>query len=254
MSRPSRSRLDLLVVRRGLVESRSRAEALIRLGAVRVEGTVVTKPGTPVPEEAQLSVAPKPAYVSRGGIKLAHALKVFGIDPAGKSAIDVGASTGGFTDVLLQAGAARLFAVDVGYGQLSEKLRRDPRVVVLDRRNIRYLDPKEIGVPVDLAVIDVAFISLTKVLPRVAELLGPAGEVVALVKPQFEVGRGLVGKKGVVKSETARRGAVDGVIVAAERLGFFPAGIEPSPITGPEGNIEIFVHLKRKGEREAAPA
>ncbi len=243
----ARERLDKLLLDRGLVASRERARALIMTGSVLVRGQPQTKPGTLVDRSADITLreADHP-YVSRGALKLIKGLDSFAIDPAGATALDVGASTGGFSDVLLRRGAARIYAIDVGYGQLAWSIRQDPRVVVLERHNVRSLDLAEVPEPCDLAVIDVSFISLTLVLPRVRELLRPPSgkPIVALVKPQFEVGRELVGKGGVVRDAEARRGAVDKVRGWAAGNGFEPGGDVESPITGPAGNVEYLLLLR----------
>jgi 23S rRNA (cytidine1920-2'-O)/16S rRNA (cytidine1409-2'-O)-methyltransferase len=243
-----RERLDKVMVDRNLAASRERARALVMSGAVSVDGRRETKPGTlvdPAAARIELQVADHP-YVSRGALKLASGLDAFGIDPAGAVAMDIGASTGGFTDVLLRRGAARVYAIDVGYGQLAWSLRQDPRVVVIERANIRELDPARVPEPCDLAVVDVSFISLTLVLPRIVELLRPpAGKpIVALVKPQFEVGRHLVGKGGVVRDPEARRGAVEKVRAWAASNGLVPGEDVESPITGPAGNVEYLLLLR----------
>ena len=242
----ARERLDKLLLDRGLVASRERARALIMTGGVLVRGRPETKPGTLVDPAAELTLrAADHPYVSRGALKLVKGLDSFAIDPAGRTALDIGASTGGFTEVLLQRGAARVYAIDVGYGQLAWSIRRDPRVVVLERHNARNLELTLVPEPCDLAVIDVSFISLALVLPRVRELLRPpAGKpIVALVKPQFEVGRELVGKGGVVRDPAARRSAVDNVAAWAAANGFVAGGDVESPITGPAGNVEYLVLL-----------
>jgi 23S rRNA (cytidine1920-2'-O)/16S rRNA (cytidine1409-2'-O)-methyltransferase len=242
-----RERLDKVVVDRGLAPSRERARALILAGQVTVAGQIATKAGTLVDPAAEVALrAPDHPYVSRGGVKLAHGLDAFAIDPSGAIALDVGASTGGFTDVLLQRGAAKVYAIDVGYGQLAWPLRQDPRVVVLERENVRSIDLAKVPEPCDLAVIDVSFISLTLVLPRVGELLrAPAGKpIVALVKPQFEAGREHVGAGGVVRDPTARLGAVDKVRTWAAAHGFVAGDAVESPITGPAGNVEYLLLLR----------
>jgi 23S rRNA (cytidine1920-2'-O)/16S rRNA (cytidine1409-2'-O)-methyltransferase len=242
----ARERLDKLLVDRGLAPSRERARALVMSGNVLVAGQAETKPGTMIDPAAEIALkeADHP-YVSRGALKLVKGLDAFAIDPAGKIALDIGASTGGFTDVLLRRGAARVYAIDVGYGQLAWSLRQDPRVVVLERQNARNMDLALVPEACDLAVIDVSFISLTLVLPRVAELLRPpAGKpIVALVKPQFEVGRKQVGKGGVVRDEAARRGAVEKIRTWASANGFTPGDDVESPITGPAGNVEFLLLL-----------
>jgi 23S rRNA (cytidine1920-2'-O)/16S rRNA (cytidine1409-2'-O)-methyltransferase len=243
----AKERLDKLLVERGLAASRERARALVMSGVVLVGGHAETKPGTLIDPDAELALRePDHPYVSRGALKLEKGLDAFEIDPAGKIALDVGASTGGFTDLLLRRGAARVYAIDVGYGQLAWALRQDPRVVVLERQNARTIELALVPEPCDLAVIDVSFISLTLVLPRVAELLRPpAGKpIVALVKPQFEVGRELVGKGGVVRDEAARLGAVAKVREWANAHGFVAGEHVESPITGPAGNVEYLLLLR----------
>ena len=247
----ARERLDKLMVDRGLVETRERAQALVMAGAVLVRGQPQSKPGTLLDPGVEITVREEPhPYVSRGALKLVKGLEHFGIDPAGKVALDIGASTGGFTDVLLRRGARRVYAIDVGYGQLAWSLRQDSRVVVLERENVRTMDLALVPEPCELAVIDVSFISLTAVLPRVAELLGtPDAPIIALVKPQFEVERDQVGKGGVVRDEAVRRGAVDKVRTWATAHGFAAGDDVESPITGPAGNVEYLLLL-----RTAAPA
>jgi len=240
-----RRRLDQALVERGLVASRERAQVMVRAGLVRVAGVTMGEPDQMVTAEQAIEVAGTTTYVSRGGEKLAAALDAFTIDPSGRTALDVGASTGGFTDVLLQRGAARVIAIDVGYGQLAWSLRQDPRVTVMERVNIRHL--KQLPLPADLAVIDVSFISLRLVLPRVAELLSPPGEVVALVKPQFEVGKGAVGKGGVVRDPEQHRAVVSGLSQFAAEIGYTVAGEIPSPILGAKGNREFLLYLKHHG-------
>jgi 23S rRNA (cytidine1920-2'-O)/16S rRNA (cytidine1409-2'-O)-methyltransferase len=246
---PAKLRLDRLLVERELCESRTRAQALIVAGKVVVGDHAETKPGTLVRADAPVRVRGLDhPYVSRGGVKLRGALDAFpALAVAGRVALDIGASTGGFTDCLLQAGVARVYAVDVGYGQLAWRLASDPRVVVLDRTNIRTLDPARIGEPVALAVADCSFISLTKVLPAVPPLLAAAADVVALIKPQFEVGAGRVGKGGVVRDAAARADARAEVLAAAAALGFAVAGTCDSPITGQDGNHEFFAWLRWGG-------
>jgi len=239
-----RERLDLLLVQKGLFETRERAQAAILAGQVFVGGQRADKAGARYPADASIEVRGEAIpYVSRGGLKLAGALDAFQVDPAGRIVIDVGASTGGFTDVLLQRGAARIFAIDVGYGQLAWKLRSDPRVTVLDRTNIRHLRPDALSDTPDLAVIDVSFISLEKVLPAVRDLLAPEGEIIALVKPQFEAGPEKVGKGGIVRKPEVHREVLHHIADVAEGLGYRVAGLIPSPITGTEGNIEFLIHL-----------
>jgi 23S rRNA (cytidine1920-2'-O)/16S rRNA (cytidine1409-2'-O)-methyltransferase len=236
-----KKRLDVLLVERGLVESRERAQQLIRAGQVLVEEWVVDKPGTRVSPEAAIRLRATLPYASRGGLKLEAALAGFGIEVVGKVALDVGASTGGFTDCLLQHGAARVYAVDVGYGQLAWKLRRDPRVVVLERTNIRYLEG--LPEPVDLATVDVSFISLELVLPVVIKLLKPRRVIVALIKPQFEAGREQVGKGGVVRDPAVHRAVLRKILGWARDHGLAVRGLMRSPLLGPAGNVEFFAHL-----------
>lgn len=242
----ARERLDKILVDRGLAPSRERARALILAGKVELDGRVADKAGTMVAPGAQVSLREEDhPYVSRGALKLVAALDHFGLAPAGLIALDVGASTGGFTDVLLRRGAARVYAIDVGYGQLAWTLRQDPRVVVLERENVRHLDPAKLPEPADLAVVDVSFMSLTLVLEKIAQLLrGEDKPVVALVKPQFEVGKGEVGKGGVVRDEAKRQAAVDKVARFAEGAGFRVVGVLPSPILGPAGNVEYLMLLR----------
>ncbi len=238
-------RLDLAMVRRGLAESRERAQALILAGVVSVAGRVARRAAQAIPREIPIEVAgPGHPYVGRGGLKMQAALEAFGIDPAGMVALDIGASTGGFTDCLLQHGAARVYAVDVGYGQLAWRLRQDPRVVVIERCNARYLDRSHVPEPVELAVIDVAFISLTMILPAVRACLAPGGQVVALLKPQFEIGKGKVGRGGIVRDERLRRETVAKVrgAVVAQRWEW--CGEIPSPIAGQKGNVEYLIRLR----------
>ncbi|MDR7400633.1 MAG: TlyA family RNA methyltransferase [Armatimonadota bacterium] len=246
-----RVRLDSLLVERGLAESRAKAAAAIVAGEVLVGGAVASKPGQLVDADADVQVRPRrPRFVSRGGEKLLAALEAFGLDVAGRVAVDVGASTGGFTDCLLQRGAARVYAVDVGTGQLHWRLRRDPRVVSLERRDVRSLTPADVGGPVDLATVDVSFISLRTVLPAVASLVRPGGDIVALIKPQFEVGPRRT-RRGVVRDPALHADAIRRVLEAARAAGLAPLGLAPSPLRGPEGNLEFFVHLRRG---EAPPA
>ncbi len=248
-----KERLDKVLVDRGLAPTRARAQSLILAGKVTVDGEVTTKAGLAVANGAAVALRESDhPYVSRGGLKLVQGLDSFRIDPTGWVALDIGASTGGFTDVLLRRGASRVYAIDVGYGQLAWSLRQDSRVVVLERQNVRAMDLALVPEPCDLAVIDVAFISLTLVLPRVAELLrAPAGKpIVALVKPQFEVGREQVGKGGVVRDEAARHGAIEKVTTWARERGFGVGDVVESPITGPAGNIEYLLHLRSP---ESAP-
>ncbi len=234
-------RLDRLLVERGLAESREKAQALIMAGEVLVGGQKATKPGHAVAEDAAVEVLARPPYVSRGGFKLAGALRHFGIDPAGKVCLDVGASTGGFTDVLLQAGAARVHAVDVGVGQMAWSLRTDARVVLHEGINARELRFDDIGEAADLLVCDVSFISVTLILPAAVPLLRPDGQMVILVKPQFEVGKGQVGKGGIVRDPALHRAACDRVTLAVQEFGF-QTDIMESPILGAEGNKEFLLY------------
>jgi 23S rRNA (cytidine1920-2'-O)/16S rRNA (cytidine1409-2'-O)-methyltransferase len=243
-------RLDVLLVERGLAASRERARALIIAGDVRVGGQRVTKAGTDVARDAEVAVTvPDHPYVGRGGLKLAHALDAFGIAVEGRLALDIGASTGGFTDVLLQRSAARVVALDVGHAQLDWKIRRDPRVAVIERVNARNLTAAQLPAGAqafDIVTIDVAFISLRHILPVVPPLLRPAADVVALVKPQFEAGRDEVGKGGIVRDDAVRLRVVEEVTAAADRLGLIRAGVTDSPIAGMEGNREFLLHLRQR--------
>lgn len=229
------------MVEREWAETRARAQALILAGDVRVNGQVVYQAGKLVTADAEITVRAPLPYVSRGGWKLAGALDAFAVEPRDKLCADIGASTGGFTDCLLQRGAARVYAIDVGYGQLAWKLRNDPRVVVMDRVNIRHLDA--LPEPIDLAVIDVSFISLTRVLPVVQKLLRPRGECLALIKPQFEAGRAQVGKGGIVRDPRVQRDVVEKIARAALAHAWGVRGLCRSPIAGTEGNLEFFIHL-----------
>jgi 23S rRNA (cytidine1920-2'-O)/16S rRNA (cytidine1409-2'-O)-methyltransferase len=237
-------RLDTLLAERGLYESRSRAAAAVMAGDVRVGGRPARKPGEMVADDADLNVAERPAFVSRGGVKLANALDALRLDPAGRRALDVGAATGGFTDCLLHRGAASVIALDVAYGELHWTLRRDPRVIVLERRNARSLEPDELPYRPDLVVADVSFISLTKVLPAVLRCTADSFDCLALVKPQFEVGRDRVGRGGVVRSAEDRRAALVAVADAVRAAtGVAVLGFAPSGLPGPAGNRETFVWL-----------
>ena len=247
-----KERIDRILVDRELVASRTRAQARLMAGDVFVDGQRVDQAGTKVPVDARIELKGEELpYVSRGGLKLEAALERFGMALEGKVAIDVGASTGGFTDCLLQRGVERVYAVDVGYGQLAWKLRQDPRVVVLERENIRHLEGEKVPEACDLAVIDCSFISLELVLPPTKRFLGEEGDVVALIKPQFEVGRDGLGKGGVVRDEEVREEAIERIISVAEKLGFaFVEGLD-CPIHGPAGNIEYLAWLKRRRGDEA---
>jgi 23S rRNA (cytidine1920-2'-O)/16S rRNA (cytidine1409-2'-O)-methyltransferase len=241
-----KERLDKVLVDRGLVKSRERAKALIMEGKVLVDGIVVSKAGSIVDIAGDLVLKEKEIpYVSRGGLKLEGALGHFAIDAKGMVTMDIGCSTGGFTDCLIKKGAKKVYAIDVGYGQFAWSLRNDPRVVLLEKTNIRYLERKAVPEEIDLAVVDVSFISLLKVLPKVGEFLGAEGRVLALIKPQFEVGRGMVGKGGVVRDEARRLSAVDAVREGAEVIGFVVIGVCDSPILGQKGNKEYFMYLGR---------
>ena len=236
-----RSRLDALLVERGLAQSREAAQEMIADGRVRVNEGLATRPAALTDVNAALSIRPGPAYVSRGGNKLAGALDSFGVSPRDAVCIDIGASTGGFTDCLLQRGAARVYAVDVGYGQLAWKLRSDERVITMERSNARH--PLPIEEPASLATVDVSFISLRLVLPSVMQALSPGGRILALVKPQFEAGRSDVGRGGVVRSPAARAGAVGSVALWAVDHGLRALGVRESALTGPKGNHEYFLLL-----------
>jgi 23S rRNA (cytidine1920-2'-O)/16S rRNA (cytidine1409-2'-O)-methyltransferase len=243
----TKERLDKLLVERGLVQSRERARALILAGKVVVNDHLVDKVATQIDTEAAIRLKGEDIpYVSRGGCKLEKGLDVFGIDVPGRVAIDVGASTGGFTDCLLQRGVARVYAVDVGYGQLAWRLREDPRVVNMERTNIRDLTPNRLQERPSLAVIDASFISLEKVLPSTLALLTDDAEIVALIKPQFEVGRGEVGKGGVVRDEEKQAGVVERIRESAVSLGCLVLGVTESPLLGPKGNREFLIHLRKE--------
>jgi len=239
-------RLDTRITERGLAESRAKAQAIIMSGVVFLDGRRIDKPGTMVPETAEPEIRGETMpYVSRGGLKLEKALAVFGVSPQDKCCIDCGASTGGFTDCLLQNGAQKVYAVDVGYGQLDWKLRSDPRVVVLERTNVRHLTPDVLDDCPALATIDVSFISLRLVLPAVYGLLAYDGEVICLVKPQFEAGREQVGKKGVVRDPAVHRQVLERFLEDAGAVGFGVVGLDYSPIKGPEGNREYLAYLQK---------
>jgi 23S rRNA (cytidine1920-2'-O)/16S rRNA (cytidine1409-2'-O)-methyltransferase len=243
--RPSKVRADVAVFEQGLAPSRERARALILAGQILCGDKPVDKAGDQLPAGAVLRMRGEPMpYVSRGGLKLSHALDIFKVDPAGAVAVDVGASTGGFTDCLLQRGASRVYCIDVGHGQLDWKIASDPRVVVIDRTNIRHMPPERIPERCALAVTDVSFISLRLVLPAMPALLVPGSSAIVLVKPQFEVGREKVGKGGIVRDDSDRRQAVADVAAAAESLGFTVVGETTSPITGGKGNVEFLLHLR----------
>jgi 23S rRNA (cytidine1920-2'-O)/16S rRNA (cytidine1409-2'-O)-methyltransferase len=237
------TRLDVWLAEAGLAESREKAQALVMAGRVTVDGQKAAKPGTRVKDGAEVTVETGPAHVGRGALKLVGALDAFRVDPAGRVAVDVGASTGGFTEALLERGAARVYAVDVGRGQLHERLRQDPRVVVRDRTNARSLSPEVVPEPCSLAVMDVSFISVRKILPALRSVLAPGAEAVVLVKPQFEVGRSQVGRGGLVKDPALHLQALREAAEEARRLGYAVRGACPSPVPGAQGNREFFLHL-----------
>ena len=239
-----RQRLDLLLLERGLVDSREEGRRRILAGDVLVNDQAVTKAGSAIDARAAIRLKARSRYVSRGGFKLEKALSEFAVDVNGKTALDVGASTGGFTDCLLAHGAARVIAVDVGYGQLDWKLRKDPRVTVLEKTNIRYLEPDALPGRAELASIDVSFISLKLVLPRLKLLLSPRHEVIALIKPQFEVGKGKVGKGGVVRSSQEHERVIAAMTTAAIEQGYHVVGVIESPLLGPKGNKEFLMYLR----------
>lgn len=242
-----KERLDILLVSRGMTNSRERAKALIMEGNVLVDGVPVTKAGSAVDQEARIKLRGEDIpYVSRGGLKLEAALEHFGVELGGVLAMDVGSSTGGFTDCMLKRGAKKVYCVDVGYGQLSWSLRNDPRVILLERTNIRYLEKERIPDVIDFVSIDVSFISLQRVIPKVMEFMGEEGEILALVKPQFEVGKGEVGKGGVVRDEEKRMAAVRTIEAFAVESGLRSMGTFLSPVPGQKGNREYFLYLRRK--------
>lgn len=245
-----KERLDVLIVQRGLAESRERAKAYIMAGVVFVDGQKEDKPGVKVKTSAHIEVKEKMKYVSRGGYKLEKALEVFSIDLTGKVCMDIGASTGGFTDCMLQNGAQKVYAIDVGYGQLAWSLRQDDRVICMEKTNIRYVTKEQIGCLADFSSIDVSFISLTKVLPVLYELLGENGEAVALIKPQFEAGRAEIQKHGVVKDPKVHTRVINEIWNFAKATGFYICGLDFSPIKGPEGNIEYLIYLSKKQAAE----
>lgn len=240
-----RERIDVLLVERGLAESRNKAQALIMAGQVTVDGKLVDKPGSRVPSEATIMVAAGLPYVSRGGLKLRRALDLFPVTVAGRICLDAGASTGGFTDCLLQAGAAQVIAVDVGYGQLAWKLRQDPRVVVMEKTNVRHLTPEQLPAQPSLLTVDLSFISIAKVLPVFTTLLTVDGELISLIKPQFEAGRAQVGKKGVVRSPAVHTEVLQRVLALGQEADLGCLGLTYSPVLGPEGNIEFLVYWQK---------
>ena len=246
-----KERLDVLLVQRGMAASREKAKAMIMAGEILVDGEREDKAGSMFPDTVTITQKGRPLpYVSRGGLKLEKAMTHFGLDLTGKICMDVGASTGGFTDCMLQNGAVKVYAVDVGHGQLDWKLRQDPRVICMEKTNIRYVTPEDIGEPVDFSSIDVSFISLTKVLVPIRNYLKDDGEIVALIKPQFEAGREKVGKKGVVREKSTHREVIEKVTDYARSVGFDVLELDFSPIKGPEGNIEYLVHLKKTNGEE----
>lgn len=249
-----KERLDVLLVEKGLCESRSRAQAVIMSGEVYVNGQKSDKPGTLTDVEAEIEIRGNACpYVSRGGLKLEKALRDFGVDPTGLTCLDSGASTGGFTDCLLQNGAKQVFAIDVGYGQLAWSIRTDPRVVCMERTNIRYVTPEQLGTPVQLAVIDVSFISLRIVLPAVKALLSADGQIICLIKPQFEAGKENVGKKGVVRDPAVHQAVLNSFLQLADELQMTVCNLTFSPVKGPEGNIEFLGHLSMLPEGAVIP-
>ncbi len=240
----NKKRLDVLLVEQGHAESRTKAQAIIMSGLVYVEGQKADKPGMSYEETVTIEVRTGGCpYVSRGGLKLEKALRDFGVKPEGYVCSDSGASTGGFTDCLLQQGASKVFAIDVGYGQLDWKIRSDPRVVVMERTNVRYVTPEDLGEPLDLSVVDVSFISLRIVLPVIKTFLKPTGQVLCLIKPQFEAGKEKVGKKGVIRDPAIHQEVLDNFVELTQQIGFTILGLTFSPVKGPEGNIEFLAHL-----------
>lgn len=234
----------MLLVEKGFADTRAKAQAVIMSGLVYADGQKADKPGTSYEETVAIEVRSGGCpYVSRGGLKLEKALRDFGVKPEGYVCSDSGASTGGFTDCLLQQGAKKVFAIDVGYGQLDWKIRSDPRVVVMERTNVRYVTPEQLGEPLDLSVIDVSFISLKIVLPVIKTFLKPDGQVLCLIKPQFEAGKEKVGKKGVVREPETHKEVLDNFVALTQTLGFAILGLTFSPVKGPEGNIEFLAHL-----------
>lgn len=244
-----KDRLDVLLVKRGLAESREKAKAVIMSGIVYVDGQKEDKAGQTFADTANIEVRGSTLkYVSRGGLKLEKAMECFDVSVKDKVCMDIGASSGGFTDCMLQNGAKKVYAVDVGHGQLAWKLRNDTRVVVMEKTNIRYVKPEDIGESIDFASIDVSFISLSKVLPAAYNLLSERGEIVALIKPQFEAGREKVGKKGVVREKSTHIEVIQNCFAYANENGFFVRELEFSPVKGPEGNIEYLYHLVKSGD------
>ncbi len=245
-----KERFDKLLVEKGIVQSRERARALIMAGKVAVEGNRVDKPGIQINIDAQLKLqGGDSSYVSRGGEKMEGALKAFGIDPKGMVVMDVGASTGGFTDCILQKGAKKVYAVDVGYGQLAWRLQKDPRVVNLERRNIRYLQREEVPEEIDLILIDTSFISIEKFLPHLLGFLKKEGAILSLIKPQFEVEKGEVGKGGVVRDKALHEKVINRISNFSQGLRLKILGVTESPLLGPKGNKEFFIYLKKENEK-----
>ncbi|MCB6993742.1 TlyA family RNA methyltransferase [bacterium 210820-DFI.6.37] len=249
-----KNRLDVILVERGLFPSREKAKASIMAGIVYVDGQKTDKAGTAVDDQAEIYIKENLCpYVSRGGLKLEKALELFGFNLRQAVCMDIGASTGGFTDCMLRKGAKKVFAVDVGYGQLDWKLRNDSRVINMEKTNIRYLDPDTVDGDLDFISIDVSFISLKLVFPVAAQLLGPEGSLVCLVKPQFEAGREQVGKKGIVRDRNVHREVIENVIGYGQENGLYPWGLTYSPVTGAKGNIEYLLYLKKEPALEAVP-
>ncbi len=250
-----KKRLDVLLLEQGYADSRTNAQAIIMSGSVYVQGQKADKPGVSYEENVVIEVRGAACpYVSRGGLKLEKALRDFGVDPTGYVCSDSGASTGGFTDCLLQQGAKKVFAIDVGYGQLDWKIRSDPRVVVMERTNVRYVTAEQLGEPLDLSVVDVSFISLKIVLPVIKTFLKPkSGQVLCLIKPQFEAGKEKVGKKGVVRDPAVHKEVLDDFVALTKDIGFHILGLTFSPVKGPEGNIEFLAHLSLSGQKKMIP-
>ena len=249
-----KKRLDVLLTEQGYADTRTKAQAIIMSGQVYVNGQKADKPGVSFGETVEIEVRGASCpYVSRGGLKLEKALRDFGVKPEGYVCSDSGASTGGFTDCLLQQGAKKVFAIDVGYGQLDWKIRSDPRVIVMERTNVRYVTPEQLGEPLDLSVIDVSFISLRIVLPVIKTFLKETGQVLCLIKPQFEAGKDKVGKKGVVREPQTHIEVLDGFVELANSLGFTILGLTFSPVKGPEGNIEFLGHLTLENKTGIVP-
>ncbi len=243
-----KDRIDIVITDRGLCNSREKAKTLIMAGLVTVNGEKIDKPGTKIDSEANIEIKEQNEFVSRGGYKLKKAIQIYNLDLTGKICADIGASTGGFTDCMLKNGASKIYAVDVGYGQLAWTLRNDPRVVNMERINARYLNAESIPDGLDFFSVDVAFISLSKILPAVTALMKRDGECVCLIKPQFEAGREFVGKKGVVRDKTVHLNVINNIIEVVRELGLTVKGLAYSPIKGPEGNIEYLIYAGKSGE------